>query len=601
MTADTSGPPTEAGTSDLRSPSMIQLLRNARLAANTALQHFTDDPIVLFLQVSRRFPAAIVQSTARLVGAAARENSVAILVLLASMTRGDGEDVARRLQLAADQNVTGKRSRRLADIALAANLPEVSDVLLAGARDSRGLKSALARRQWYDGAVSDAVAALDGSGWLGRQQQMRLAGELAVFQGVVPSLGRREYTPLRGRVLHLLTNSLPHTESGYAQRSHSIMVAQQEEGWDVLAVTRIGYPVQIGKLSAASIDVVDGVRYRRLLPARLAAKLDARLQQQAEELLRLALEFRPSVLHTTTHFVNGLVVRAVAEALDIPWVYEVRGQLADTWASTRGPAARESEKYRLFQQREAELMAAADLVVTLGEVMKDNIVAAGIPNERIIITPNAIGGQFLEEPVEPSAARRELGLPEQGQYIGTVSSLVPYEGIDDLIAAFGLLAPSNPDLRLLIVGDGASLPSLKQLARRSGFDDRIIFTGRVPRDKARLFHQALDVFVVPRRDLDVTRSVTPLKPVEALACARPVVASRLEALQEIVTDGTNGLLAAAGDPRDLAAKLEWLLDSEEFRARLGQAGRQGVLESRTWRANALSLAGAYEHLLEARL
>ena len=122
------------------------------------------------------------------------------------------------------------------------------------------------------------------------------------------------------------------------------MVAQQQEGWDVLAVTRLGYPVQVGKLSAHSSDVVDGIRYRRLLPARLAATLDARLQQQAEELLSVALEFRPSVLHTTTHFVNGMVVRAVAEALDIPWVYEVRGQLADTWASTRGPAARRQRK-----------------------------------------------------------------------------------------------------------------------------------------------------------------------------------------------------------------------------------------------------------------
>ena len=292
--------------------------------------------------------------------------------------------------------------------------------------------------------MTAAVAALEGSGASGRRLQARLAGELAVFQGTAPALARRDYTPVPGRVLHLLTNSLPHTASGYAQRSHSIMAAQQQEGWDVLAVTRLGYPVQVGKLRARSSDVVDGVRYRRLLPTHLAATLDARLQQQAEELLNVALEFRPSVLHTTTHFVNGMVVRAVAEALDIPWVYEVRGQLADTWASTRGPAARVSEKYRLFQQREADVMAAADLVVTLGEAMKAAIVAAGVPAEKILIAPNAVGGRFLLEPLEPSVARRELGLAEDGQYIGTVSSLVAYEGIDDLIAAFAELAGSPP-------------------------------------------------------------------------------------------------------------------------------------------------------------
>ena len=578
---------------------MIQLLTNARLAAHTVLQHLTDDPMVLSLQLSRRLPASVVHPAARLVCAIAPKNSLSVPVLLASLTRGDEGDVTRRLRLAADRKVTGVHARRLADIATAANLPALSDALLAGARNSRGYQSAQARRLWHDGAMTAAVAALEGSGASGRRQQARLAGELAVFQGTAPALARRDYTPVPGRVLHLLTNSLPHTASGYAQRSHSIMAAQQQEGWDVLAVTRLGYPVQVGKLRARSSDVVDGVRYRRLLPTRLAATLDARLQQQAEELLNVALEFRPSVLHTTTHFVNGMVVRAVAEALDIPWVYEVRGQLADTWASTRGPAARDSEKYRLFQQREAEVMAAADLVVTLGEAMKATIVAAGIPAEKILIAPNAVGGRFLLEPLEPSVARRELGLAEDGQYIGTVSSLVAYEGIDDLIAAFAELAGRHPDLRLLIVGDGVSLPALREQAKQCGFGDRVIFTGRVSKDEAVRYHQALDIFVVPRKDFEVTRSVTPLKPVEALASSRPVLASRLPALQEIVRDGTNGLLADAGDPHDVANKLERLLGSQELRNRLGQAGRHEVLKNRTWQANAVALDAAYGQLVEA--
>ncbi|MET1154249.1 glycosyltransferase [Arthrobacter sp.] len=572
-----------------------------RLAAHTALQHLTDDPMVLSLQLSRRLPASVVHPVARLVCAVAPKNSLTAPVLLASLARGDDGDVTRRLRLAADRKITGVRARRLADTATAANLPALSDVLLAGARNCRGFKSAQARRLWHDGAMSAAVAALEGSGAAGRRQRARLAGELAVFQGAAPSLPQFSYAPVPGRVLHVLTNSLPHTASGYAQRSHSIMVAQQQEGWDVLAVTRLGYPVQVGKLRAGSSDVVDGVRYRRLLPARLAATLDGRLQQQAEQLLNVALEFRPSVLHTTTHFVNGLVVRAVAEALDIPWVYEVRGQLADTWASTRGPAARDTEKYRLFQQREAEVMAAADLVVTLGEAMRATIVAAGIPAEKILIAPNAVGGQFLEEPLEPSAARRELGLAENGQYIGTVSSLVAYEGIDDLIAAFALLAGVHPDLRLLIVGDGVSTPSLKEQARQSGLGERIVFTGRVSRDEAVLYHQALDVFAVPRKDLDVTRSVTPLKPVEALASARPVIASDLPALREIVIDGSYGLIVPAESPAELANGISALLSDANSRAEMGRAGRAAVLASRTWVANAKALATNYDLLRHKHL
>jgi glycosyltransferase involved in cell wall biosynthesis len=574
---------------------MIQLVKNARLAVGVISQHLIDDPFLLYLQASRRLPA-VVRPLGRVVTAVFPKDSVAVPVLLASMSNGDDADVKRRLELALCGDAKGEQVRRLADIALAAGLTEISDTLLTRAGDAPGLKAVQARRLWHGGNLSGAVTALDGSGPAGRRQQARLAGETAVYAGAAPSLQRQEFTPVPGRVLHLLTNSLPHTASGYAQRSHSIMVAQREAGWDVLAVTRLGYPVQVGKFLAQASDVVDGVRYRRLLPSRLAQTMDARLQQQAEELLQVALEFRPSVLHTTTHFVNGLVVRAVAQALGIPWVYEVRGQLADTWAATRGPEALESEKYALFQARETEVMQDADLVVTLGQAMKANIVAAGIPGEKIIIAPNAVGGAFLQQPRDAAAARRELGLPEDGFYIGTVSSLVAYEGLDDLVRSFALLAPDYPQLRLLIVGDGVAGPALQKQVQGLGLADRAIFTGRVPRDQTPLYHQALDVFVVPRKDLDVTRAVTPLKPIEALASARPVVGSDLPALREIIDDGGNGLLVPAASPDRLAHTISALLLDASRRASMGHAGRAAVLAERTWAANAKALAARYAGL-----
>jgi glycosyltransferase involved in cell wall biosynthesis len=573
---------------------MMQLVNNIRLAQSVVRQHLTDDPVILFLQLSRRMPAAALPLAKR-VGRWAPKDTTSSTVLFAALAAGDTDDVERRLRIAAG-TVQGERARRLADVALAANLPDVADILLAKASTARHVKQARARRLWYDGAISEAVAALDDSGTAGKRQQARLAAEAAILADAAPSLQRHSYTPVPGRILHLLTNSLPHTASGYAQRSHSTLLAQKEAGWDVLAVTRMGYPVQVGKLLARSTDTVDGIRYQRLIPATMAQNIDARLQQQADELLEVALEFRPSVLHTTTHYVNGLVVRAVAEALGIPWVYEVRGQLADTWASTRGPEARQSEKYRLFQKRETEVMRDADLVLTLGRAMKANIVAAGIPDNKVIIAPNAVGGAFLAEPLDKASARRDLGLAEDGQFIGTVSSLVPYEGIEDLVAAFALLAADMPQLRLLIVGDGSSMPSLQVQAQRSGFINRIMFTGRVPRSRAALYHQALDAFVVPRKDLEVTRSVTPLKPVEAMASARPVVASDLPALAEIVEDRVTGLLATAGDPASFAAAIREILSDPERAAKFGAAGRERVLQERTWAANAVALARELEML-----
>ncbi|MET1086851.1 MAG: glycosyltransferase family 4 protein [Arthrobacter sp.] len=574
---------------------MRQFVRNLRLTCGTIRQHLADDPVVLLLQTSRRFPTALLPAARSLLRWAPR-NAHSALLLFAALAAGEEADLARRLQVAAAGDSTGEQARRLADIALAAGRQELADELLAKAGSAKRLNSTTARRLWFDGALSEAVDTLTGPTRSEQLQRRRLSAEVAILHNASPRLDKQPYSPVPGRILHLLTNSLPHTASGYAQRSHSTLLAQQEAGLEVLAVTRLGYPVQVGKLLARGVDVVDGVTYRRLLPSKMAPTMDARLQQQAEELMAEALKFRPSVLQTTTHFVNGLVVRAVAQALGIPWVYEVRGQLADTWASTRGVVALNSEKYTLFRNREIEVMQDADLVVTLGQAMKDNITATGVPAAKVLLAPNAIGGDFLSAPASAPAARRELGLPEHQRCVGTVSSLVPYEGVDDLIGAFELLAEDLPDLRLLVVGDGVALPALKVQAGRSRHADRIIFTGRVPRNLAIRYHQALDVFVVPRKDLDVTRSVTPLKPVEAMACAKPVVASRLPALAEIVEHEVTGLLTAPGNRDELADALRILLDDSQLADAFGQSGRIRVLKERTWSANAAALIAELETL-----
>lgn len=577
--------------------SAVSLFRNFRLAAATALEHAGGDPAVLALQAARRLPSAVVNPAAR---AAAAMPGV-LLPSMAEVIRGNPEAARLRMQKAAAAGPRARTAVRLADVATAAGYTELAGTFLDPVPAAApGRAAAAARLAWHRGEMTAAVGMLAEGTGADRRFRERLASELSVFQGWEPAL---ESVPgYRGRgstVLHLLTNSLPHTGSGYAQRSHSLLKAQAEQGWEVHAVTRVGYPVQVGLLTASDVDVLDSVTYHRLLPARLPRGMAARLQLQAQELLALALRLRPAVLHTTTHFVNGLVVRAVAEALGIPWVYEVRGQLADTWASTRGSEARNSERYRLFTDRETGIMRSAAAVATLGQTMLDGIHAAGIPAAKTLLLPNAVGDDFLADPLTPREARHALGLPVSGPVLGTVSSLVSYEGIDDLLRAFADLAPGYPELLCLIVGDGAAAPALKKLAAELGVGDRVVFTGRVPRHQARLHHQAIDIFVVPRKDLEVTRAVTPLKPVEAMACARPVAASDLPALAELVIDGRDGLLARPGDPSHLAGRLRTLIEDPDLRARMGSAGRTKVLAERTWSSVARRSIGLYGSLSPA--
>ena len=103
----------------------------------------------------------------------------------------------------------------------------------------------------------------------------------------------------RVRVLHLLTNSLPHTQSGYSLRTHNILIGLRDRGIDSVALTRTGYPVMVGKPLCADVDVVDGIEYRRTLPTRLGMTPTERLEQEVDEALRIVREFRPCLLYTS--------------------------------------------------------------------------------------------------------------------------------------------------------------------------------------------------------------------------------------------------------------------------------------------------------------
>ncbi|GAA1877161.1 hypothetical protein GCM10009715_24920 [Paeniglutamicibacter psychrophenolicus] len=281
---------------------------------------------------------------------------------------------------------------------------------------------------------------------------------------------------------------------------------------------------------------------------------------------------------------------------ELPWVYEVRGQLADTWLSACDERSEQSFRYRNFKQAEATVANAASAVITLGEAMKQELVAGGVDPTKILVCPNAVGEEYISELPDKNECLNELGLNPEHLYIGTVSSLVGYEGLDLLVYSFAELSTEFEELRLLIVGDGTERASLESLAKALGVSDRVVFPGRVEKSIARKYHRVMDVFVVPRRDLAVTRAVTPLKPVEALASEVPVVVADLPALREIVTDGVDGYCYRPEDQSDLVSKLRLLLNDANRRQRFGAAGRQKVLSTRTWAGNAAKIADLYGSL-----
>lgn len=564
---------------------------------HTIRRHWREDPIAFVERAWRRRSSPIAARGLRILDAGLGAMPSLTASSMAALLIGDSDEIGFRLRSALARGPRGSRARNLANIALAAGLPQMADVFAARMDDAEGMELTRAKLDFYNGHTSSAIERLDPQSARQSRLRDRYVAERDVFGQWSPDVAPVEgYEPQEKVVLHLLTNSLPYTTTGYTQRSHSLLRAQADEGWEVHAVTRLGYPESLGFPHAPRRQRIDGVTYHRLLVKGGIPNLRDRLQLEAERMLALVLKHRPAVLHTTTHFVNGLVVRAIAEAVGIPWIYEVRGQLSDTWASKRGPEASSTERYERFTLREGEVMRDADLVLTLGTSMQARIEAQGVSRERIRITPNAVGSAFLETPPPSRTIKRRLGLDADKVYVGTVSSLVGYEGIDDLLTAFAILRQRRDNVRLLIVGGGDAMQPLRLHAAEVGLDPEDIFVGRVQTAEAILHHRALDIFVVPRKDFAVTRSVTPLKQVEAMASCRPVIASDLPALRETVDDGVNGILVPPENADALAEAIEELAGDPERRERMGFAGRDFVLATRTWSRNAQMCAELYESL-----
>ncbi|GAA4473689.1 hypothetical protein GCM10023190_06240 [Enteractinococcus fodinae] len=570
----------------------------ASISATAALEHLKNNRALFGLLVLRRLPQRLREPIAS-AAASVSGGPLDTLSAVGKAVLGRTDELKQQAEDLLGHRGADRKIIDYARVFIALGDIDTAQWFMDRVRPTtKGLNAARAWAAWTRGDMAQAVELLETTE-RERKTVERWSSELASFQGVAPRLNPVEdYHPKTERILHVLTNSLPHTPSGYAQRSHSIMLSLRDLGWDVSAVTRIGWPITTGALLADAQDYVDGIKYKRLLPSQLESHFGERLQQNAEMLLQYVLWNRPAMLHTTTHWTNAMVVQAVAEAVGIPWVYEVRGQLADTWASARGEEAYDTDYYRLFQARERDATLTADGLVTLGEQMKQNLVQFGAEAENIVLSPNAVGGRFLQEPGDTKAARRKLGLDPDLEYVGTISSLVPYEGLETVVEAAAKLIPQRPRLRLLIVGDGTALPNIIETARKLGIADRLITPGRVDRDQSHLYHQALDIFVVPRISTQVTRMVTPMKSVEASASAKPVMASDLPALSELVQHGKTGLLIAAEDSEAWANGITKLLDDPELARKMGQAGRRWVLEERTWQANAEKYDQLYRRILD---
>lgn len=403
------------------------------------------------------------------------------------------------------------------------------------------------------------------------------------------------------KVFYLLHNSLPHNSAGYATRTHGLLSELNRIGWDVDGVTRLGYPYDMpGKAEVPDVplhDVVGNVDYRRLLKSREIEKKNPLFhytERYSSALLDLAKEQRPAIIHAASNHWNGLTAVKTARKLGIPSIYEVRG----LWEVTRGsrnPEWAESNMFKYIARMEADAAKGATRVFAITEALREEMIKRGVDGDKIEIVPNGVDTSRFNPIPRDEELASQLGVAGK-TVIGYVGSVLDYEGIELILEAAEVLNRTREDFHVLIVGDGAELERFQNHVQERELEHVVTFTGRVPHEEVERYYSLVDITPFPRLPLPVCEMVSPLKPFEAMAMGKAVVASDVAALKEIVTPGVNGYLHEKGSTESLIEQLVKLLDDPEHTRRIGSQARDWVVENRDWKQLAQLISETYADL-----
>lgn len=397
------------------------------------------------------------------------------------------------------------------------------------------------------------------------------------------------------RILHILDHSLP-LHSGYAFRTVAILAQQRARGWETIHLTGPRHHT-----GAPTLEEADGWQFHRTARRRPVLQRWPGIRELAQmndltaRLDALVNEVRPDVLHAHSPVLNALPALRVGRHHGLPVVYEVRAFWEDAGVS-HGSHAEGGARYRAIKALETWALRRADAVTTICEGLRGDIVARGVPAAKVTVIPNAVDVEALSgagQRDEALAAR--LGLAGK-VVLGFFGSFYAYEGLHLLLRAVPLLAERVP-VHVLLVGGGPEEPALKRQARDMGITDKVTFIGRVPHAEIDRYYDLADLLVYPRVSIRLTELVTPLKPLEAMAQERIVLASDVGGHRELIRDGDTGWLFRPDDAGALAGKvLECLARYAEWPA-MRRRGRQFVEAERNWRASVARYQQVYGRLV----
>lgn len=385
--------------------------------------------------------------------------------------------------------------------------------------------------------------------------------------------------------------SLPRTQ-GYTVRARYLVEGQAKCGHTPTILTGPSHgPESEG-------EETRGIRYLRCPFGRTQAKLARGPIKSAFMYACIKRRVRGllaggnfDVVHAHTPFTVALPALHAARAAGVPCVYEKR----NLWEESAKARGKLTGKWPLLQTARAvdrHVTRRADAVCTITGKLREHAVGMGADPARVVVVGNGVDTDRFQ-PVPPEEELRARLLDGGDVLVGYIGSFFRFEGLLCLVRAAAKVVEKAPNVRFFLVGDGEDLPEVKRLTRELGLETVCHIPGRIPFEEVASYYGAADILVYPRLSSVLTEMISPLKPLEAMAMGKCVLASRIGGLEELISDRATGYLVTPDAPDKLATAIEETATSPLLRKRLGAAAREYVVRERQWDKMAEAYDNAY--------
>jgi glycosyltransferase involved in cell wall biosynthesis len=236
----------------------------------------------------------------------------------------------------------------------------------------------------------------------------------------------------------------------------------------------------------------------------------------------------------------------------------------------------------------------ANRVIAVSRDCSHYAVKAGACSNKVAVIRNGVDiERFSPKEIDNEKIRQILGVSRSAKLILFVGSLAYYKGVDILIRSISDIVQNGNDIRVLIIGDGPEHDSLVGLRNSMGLEENIVFLGTLPNSELPRYYNECSVFVLPSR-----RESFGIAAIEAMACAKPVIGTKVGGLKEVIDDGKTGILVKPDNPKQLAEAIKRILNNDELATQLGDNAREKVLTDFNWDHIAQRTIEVYKQVLD---